>query len=236
MTPNDWLLKYQKKYPLAFSQADRFRAGRGKGMPDWADWCYLPVAASYAIISGGGPNTVPPHLGQDIGTLAALLAWRPNRIELEIDRPLLGALLEQPVDEAVTKGDLVNLPRWCPYVRMHGTMGLKGFWIHLEHDARDGHAELRFLLNEGRALQPLPIDLGGTLEEGARSVASEALRVADRTGQSVPFMPGYSAAYAELVRPLVSVAAYLASDKAEFDPKIPAPAEGTGRHGIYHVG
>ena len=36
------------KYPEACKQLESFRADRGKDdLPDWPEWCYIPVAAAY---------------------------------------------------------------------------------------------------------------------------------------------------------------------------------------------
>lgn len=233
MTPIEWLSEYGRRYPSAWRQAEGFRQARGRELPDWPAWCYMPMAGAYAIVSGGGSNRVPPHLVDDIGIVTALAAWRITKGVYRFDRALLASLWEQPMEETVTKGDLVRLPRWCVYVDLPGREvagdQVEGAWIHLEHDVRDGHAELRLVLNLGEALRALPIDLGGTLVEGARSVAGEALRVADREGQHLPIVPGMTAALAEMVRPLASVAAYLASSRAEIEPPPVEPREKRGR-------
>ena len=44
--PREHLAAAGMMYPNAWSQADTFRAQRGRdGLPDWPDWCYLPLAA-----------------------------------------------------------------------------------------------------------------------------------------------------------------------------------------------
>jgi hypothetical protein len=37
--------KYNREYPEAWSIVDRLRADRGKGLPWWPDWCFLPLEA-----------------------------------------------------------------------------------------------------------------------------------------------------------------------------------------------
>jgi hypothetical protein len=51
----DALIKVGHDYPDAWAQAESFRSGRGPGF-DWPDWCYLPLAGSYAVVSNGGPS------------------------------------------------------------------------------------------------------------------------------------------------------------------------------------
>lgn len=77
--PRDHLVAAGKLYPEAWKAADEFRADRGQdGLPNWPEWCYLPLAGWYAIVSGGGSNRVPAQLIRDVGRLAATVrAVRP---------------------------------------------------------------------------------------------------------------------------------------------------------------
>lgn len=234
MTPRpiNILRQYHDTYPGAWKVIARMRASRGQpgAVPTWSDWCYAPMAAAYAVVSGGGPNRVPFERSADIGAVAALAAWRITKGVYRIDQAVLGSLWEQPIDEAVRAEDLTGLPEWCLYLDL-GTSGvtstlgaetgLRGAFIHMEEDARNHHAELRLLLDfgEGHPFLAVPLDLGGTLQDGFRSMSTEALRVASSQAQfvNVPMVPlGSGAAFAEAVRPLVSVAAYLASSLAVF--------------------
>jgi hypothetical protein len=49
--PRDHLAMAGRLYADAWRQADTMRAGRGKGLPDWPDWCYLPIAGTQAIVA-----------------------------------------------------------------------------------------------------------------------------------------------------------------------------------------
>lgn len=42
-----------KKYPDIWRQVDEFRSGRGKSLPLWSEWCFLPLAAGVAIVTDG---------------------------------------------------------------------------------------------------------------------------------------------------------------------------------------
>ena len=57
LRPQKHLIAAGRLYPKAWRQADQFRVDRGKGtLPAWPSWCYLPMAAWYAIVSEGkGP-------------------------------------------------------------------------------------------------------------------------------------------------------------------------------------
>ena len=49
LNPQYLLVEYNKKYSTAWKLADEFRADRGKDLPDWPAWCFLPLAGWYAI-------------------------------------------------------------------------------------------------------------------------------------------------------------------------------------------
>ena len=42
--PRDHLAAAGKLFPAAWAQSDAFRADRGTDVPDWPQWCYLPIA------------------------------------------------------------------------------------------------------------------------------------------------------------------------------------------------
>lgn len=138
--PRDHLVTAGRLYPDAWKKADAFRADQGKnGIPHWPDWCYLPVAASYAIVSGGGHNQVPMTQIGDIGRLAALGAWRATQGIYRYDPSLYHAIIKTPVDGDIPHEVLYKLPEWCVYVETSDlTFGgdrLWGFFAHLESDA-----------------------------------------------------------------------------------------------------
>lgn len=246
--PSAFLQSVARRYPGAWRQYRDFRGARGSSVPDWPGWCYAPMAAAYAIISGGGSNRVPPGRMMDIAALAACAAWRPTQGVYRFDRPLLASLWEQPHPDTIEAADLTRLPRWGAYVDLSDfeppgaaasagrSEAWDGLFLHLEHDARDGHAELRGLfVREDLSHSPVLLDLGGsqgplTVPEGARSVIAEALRVSEQQGQHVPILPGLTAAMVETVRPALSLALYLASDLAEIEPAPAGPDERAARH------
>lgn len=74
--PKHHLSALGKEYPLAWRQIDDFRASRGVGLPDWPEWCFIPMAGPYAVVSGGGNNRLGIDKISDVSKLAALSAWR----------------------------------------------------------------------------------------------------------------------------------------------------------------
>ena len=82
LRPQMHLIAAGRLYPKAWRQADQFRADRGKGpLQAWPSWCYLPMAAWYAIVSEGnrpppahppGPLERLPRRARTIGNPASL--------------------------------------------------------------------------------------------------------------------------------------------------------------------
>jgi len=153
-----------KLYPQAWSQVERLRSGRGRDLPKWPAWCFLPLAGWYAIVSGGGDNRVPPDRGMDIGRLAAVGTWRYSQGIYRFDPDVFDALWTTPMTGDIPADVLLRLPQWCIYVETPGRQfsdaPLHGFFAHLEWDAGDQRHELRLLLDSEQILLPVPLHLG----------------------------------------------------------------------------
>lgn len=83
MIPKKHLEYYSRVYPSAWKQVDMFRAGRGKELPFWPEWCFLPLAGAYAIVFAEAQDQgidITSETGMplvnDVGILGALAAWR----------------------------------------------------------------------------------------------------------------------------------------------------------------
>jgi len=220
------------RYPGCWAQLDELRSYRGApDVGDWPAWCYLPMAASYAVVSGGGPNRVPFSRAADVGIMAALSAWRLTQGIYRFDPAVYDAVRDTPVSGNIPAQVLYQLPEWCVYVETPGAhwlgQPLHGFFAHLEHDHNDQRAELRLLLDAGAApglasLQPMPLHLGiWPLAESIERMRHEAERVA---GQAIAAQPGLL----DDVAPLVSLLLYLCSQASEIGdgqrrPRNPEP-------------
>ena len=79
-------------YPGAWAAIDAFRRDRGQPGFDWPDWCYMPIAAGYAVVSGGGDQRVAlPHVHHP-AIVAALATWRMTQGIYRFDPALLEAV------------------------------------------------------------------------------------------------------------------------------------------------
>ena len=169
--PQAHLARLGKLYPKYWRQYERMRADRGKSLPDWPPYVYAPMAASYAVVSGGGQ--MPLERATHIAELAALSAWRVTKGIYRLDATLEAALAETPITGDIPSEALRRLPEWCVYLQCSVSepelriMASRGVFAWLEHDANDAHEELRLLVDvDDSTLIPLGVHLGGTVQEG----------------------------------------------------------------------
>ena len=93
---------------------DEFRASR-KELGDWPDWCFLPLAGTYAIVSKG-KTLQSPNQAHHIGILGALAAWRVTQGIYRFDPTTFDALWKTPVTGDIPTEVLFHLPEWCVYI------------------------------------------------------------------------------------------------------------------------
>jgi hypothetical protein len=219
LRPRKILDRFSRLNPEAWRQVDDLRARRNE-LGDWPDWCFLPLAGAYSVVSGGkrlGPGAPVEH----VGILGALAAWRVTQGIYRFDPTTFDALWETPVTGDIPTEVLFHLPEWCVYIptperRWRGD-ALHGFFAHLEHDANDRRTELRFVLDlmrpKGDDLFVLPLHLGqGGLSEGVAAMLRESARHLPVSAE----LP--DSAIQELtddVSPLVSLLLYVCSQAAE---------------------
>lgn len=212
-----------RHYPSAWETMDDFRAGRGRDLPAWPDWCFCPLAGAYAISSGGGPNRLSA-LDQiaDVSAIGALAAWRPTQGVYRYDHDMLAALWATPLEGRLPDELFYRLPEWCVYVEAGGRACLDGelygFFAHMEWDSNSGHPELRLLLDMESGLIPIPIHLGGGagIREALEATVFEARRHAADAGINASGLKmAWAQAGANAIAPLISLLLYLCSQEPE---------------------
>ena len=227
--PRDHLALAAKLYPHAWKVSDGLRADR-TDLPRWPDWTYLPMAAWYAIVSGGGDRRVPVSMIGDVGRLAALGAWRVTQGIYRFDPDLYSAVVVTPVAGDIPCDLLFRMPEWCMYIETKGMVvegsPLHGFWAHLEWDVNARRTELRLLLDTQAALFPVPVHLGAwSLSESLARMESTSRAHASSGNLSLP--PSNVTALTTIVEPLLSLLLYLCSQNAEIGgagrPSKPTP-------------
>lgn len=229
-------------YPEAWRRVEELRQERGSGVPGWPDWCFLPIAATLAIVAtdAGLPveslHLVYPERIHDAARLAGLAAWRVTQGVYRFDPAVYEALCDTPVTGDIPHEVLFRLPEWCVYIEMPemtlGSDPMVGAFAHLEHDVNTGQAELRLLLDidasAGPMLMPLVLHLGAwSLAESIGRALALAEANAGRHGEPVALVSG-EPALRGLLSPLISLLLYLCSQAGEIGdgtrrPANPAP-------------
>jgi hypothetical protein len=228
MPPQQVVREIGKEIPNVWEQVKIFRAGKGKDLPDWPDWCYVPMAVSVAIATHGNDSLLPQaslaRLNPAVITAAA--AWRITQGIYRFDADLYNTLTSQTLDGNLPCDVLKRLPEWCVYIETipdketakAGKPYIVGFWCHLEKDQNDGREELRFVFfwNNGNLTQ-LPIHLGDwSLDKGIKKFLKEAKKQASRVGKTISAkpdgMPNPS--------PYIQLVLYLCADNADL-PAVP---------------
>ncbi len=219
-------------YPGWAGHMDRFRTGL-RDEVGWPEWCLVPMAAAYAVVSGGGDNTVPfRELGM-VAMMSALYAWRMGRDIWRASPELAEAVLATDMDAPIPVEVLYHLPGWCVYLLDPGCPGwpegVVGAWCHLEWDANSGRAELRVVLDLGgdpkqvpssTICVPLHLEAGRTVQDMLASADRVAEEGARRGGRWLP--KGSLTGAASIIQPVVALLLYICSRGADIrDPDHP---------------
>jgi hypothetical protein len=232
--PLEHLHAASRLYPNAWKQIDIFRRDRGKDLPDWPDWCFLPMAAWYSIVSAdAGVNHLTLDLIPDVARLAALGAWRYTQGIYRIDDDLRVALIDTVPSGALPVEALYRLPEWSLYIETpdktwHGDT-MHGFWAHLERDMNTKRDELRLLIDSEQQLIPAVIHLGPwTITEAVDRSITESKRQAGLAGIVSTTIPGaFTEIQASEIYPLISLLLYVISNGVDWPdsdrPNRPSP-------------
>ena len=162
--PKKLLTELSRDYPQIWKIIDDMVSERGKNLPKWADWCFLPMAAACAIASGGKNGPIDGSTIKDISRIAALVAWRVGQGIYRFHDEALKSISETPLTGNLPSELLYRLPEWCVYIEFDPPTKLSetpvhGFFAHLEQDHNTGHHELRLLLDSDRGLLPIVVHL-----------------------------------------------------------------------------
>lgn len=226
MRPVNHLNAASKLYPNAWKQVEDMLQAKGKDLPDWPDWCFLPLSGWYAIVSSdAGMQRLTPKLVPDVARLGAIGTWRYSQGIYRFDPDLYAALIGTEITGDIPVEVLYRLPEFCIYVETPGLLlgegELFGFWCHLESDTNNGRTELRLLLDTEGGLLPQPLHMGNwSLIECLNRADDEisnnftpdvwekikSLRDKTHTGEM-----------AKRLQPLLSLILYLCSDEPEVD-------------------
>jgi len=160
-----YVTEMAQKYPKCWKQLEMMRAHKGGKLGDWPNWCYVPVAASYGVVSQGGMIT-DIERSQDVAKMHCLGAWRLTQGIYRFDETLFDELTKTPFTGDMPSELLFRLPEWCVYIVLERG-GMNGVFVALEHDMNDGHPELRILMDtEDNELFSIPIHIEGDIKTG----------------------------------------------------------------------
>jgi hypothetical protein len=228
-------------YPALWSAVDQLRALRASAFPHWPDWCFLPLQASYAILSGGGDRRIPIERIHRVGIVSALATWRVTQGVYRFDPTVAAAVAATPLAGELPTDLLYRLPEWCVFIETPGRTWegrtLHGFWAHLEWEDGGGADELRLVLDTAetpalaldprRGLVPVPLILGdGALADAlARVAESGRRRLAEQGLSDQDAHRPDPAQRLAAIQPLVALVLYLCAENAEL-------GDGTRRPGL----
>lgn len=233
--PLEHLIAAGKRYPGAWEKIDVFRQGRGKDLPNWPNWCFLPMTAWYAIVSASaGMDRLPLHLIGDVSNLAALGAWRYTQGIYRLDPDLYAAIKATIPSGRLPCDVLLRIPEWSLYIETPEMQwagdALHGFWAYLEWDVKTHRKELRLLLDTNRSLMSISVYIGNwTITEAIDRYVSEVKKQARAENINVRNLLAHENVekIATSIYPLVSLLLYVCSNGMEYSgnhpPSYPQP-------------
>ena len=171
------------KYPRAKEWEQVFLKEKDSSdlKPQWPDWCPLPMAATYAMLSPKGPVDTSNYLIlEDMPNLTAALTWTHWKMIYRFDATLQHELENQPGLDKLPLDPLFHLPYPCIYIDAPGVLETKkttmGFFAWMEFDVNNHTPELRLLyLYPDKTTRSIPLILAGdTLDECVRAFEASA--------------------------------------------------------------
>lgn len=204
--PANLLKAYSQKYPNMWKNVDNFRKMKG----DWPEWCFLPMAASYAIASNGQDGISLSSLS-DVAPLSALIAWKYTQGIYRFEPTVYKDLVKTSVDKDLPVDVLYRLPEWGVYAELQGDDECHGFFAHLEFDMHTKRTELRLLLDYEDRLHPIILHLG---QWSVVEAVSKAFKVSE---QNFPLMHEAINYQAEKAQKCLSLLLYICSEKPDIE-------------------
>ena len=217
MKPEKLLRDISKRYPGCWKTASDIITDAPM---DWPDWCFMPVAGWYAIVSNAlGVDSISKLEDiQDVAVMAATGAWRLGKDTYQIDPDVYDAVVSTRIDDAIPHDIFFRLPAWGIYVQMKNAE-IDGFFAYLECDANTGQIELRLLfLYENEEVRSVPLHIGHneTLQHSLDQMIGEA-------NKHVPGFPKIPVE--DAVRDAVNLLLYICSDNADYSPSDARPTK-----------
>lgn len=200
-----------KLYPQIQATVNQLLKGRGLDLPDWPQWCLLPMAGWDAI------NT-PKR--ETLANISAIGTWAFSRGVYRFDPELASALLETALSDVMPSSVFYRIPEYCVFIEFpdgeYSGDKIAGYWAHLEWDVNNKRPELRLLLLAEDGLYPVAMHLGDWSVLTALRKASEQALINIKRDISLINEDNLKTIAREIA-PLVSMLLYLCSDQPEID-------------------
>jgi hypothetical protein len=222
--PREVLRKIARIYNNVWKDVKMVRERKGKYLPDWEDWCYIPIAAGFEIASNSNIPEVDVF-NIDSAILTAAAAWKVSQGIYKFDADLYNSLINQGLDGNVPCNALKRLPEYCVYIETINAQflgkNIDGFWVHLEKDMNHGQEELRFVFFcEDGTLIKMPLHIGNwTIEECINKMISYSLKNITKVE-----LPDMSGSISNEIIPFIQLVLYLCAENIDMinKPKHPS--------------
>lgn len=117
LRPQRLLTEFSKKYPKCWQQLDMFIADKGQDLPDWPEWCFVPIAVTHAIVSA--QNSSFQEFGPDMATMQALAGWRLTQGVYRFSPELYRSICATPLEDKLP-AELWKRPARAGPIRVKG--------------------------------------------------------------------------------------------------------------------
>ncbi len=179
MSPSDFLVYVNKHvrelHGNIWEMADRMRAEKGKNLPDWPPYVFLPNSGWYKVTCELlNTETLREAKGDTAIWLALTVAgtWRVTQDVVRFDRDVYESIVNTELTGDIPYDVFYRMPTWCVWVETQGMtwqgIPLTGFWAMLDYSLKDNSDKLLLFFYYGRKAELFPVALpfgeGGILE------------------------------------------------------------------------
>ena len=218
--PEMILVECKKKHQVN-KLIDEIRMDKGRNLPNWANFCFIPMAGWYAITSKSlGKQKLSLQDMPDMQILAATHTWQYSKGIYSFDDDLYEAIINSRLDGNLPSEVLHRLPQWCIYIKspnlFFDSKAVFGFFAWLEQDANDGHSELRLLLDSSDGFVSVPLHLGDwSVLTAVDKYLMESGRQAIRIGLDLAMDVDKNIKIANEIKPFINLVLYLCSNEPD---------------------
>lgn len=180
LRPVQQLETIMETYPSLHKRVEFYLLQKGKQLPTWPNWCFMPMAAFYSIISAEtGKDPLPDNLLCELPKLAAIGSWQYTQGIYRFAPDFYDEMIKSETAKDTPASELLSLPESSLYIELEkatwNAKPLHGMWTYLEFDANTNKSELCLLLDTSEKLVTLYLDLS---DKNIIQVMSSAIKKA----------------------------------------------------------